>query len=108
MNRKELINYQDPRGQVPFDRGIKKLRDGRARSIVLARLDRLEMGNPGVHKSVGEGVKELIIDFGPGYRVYYGEDGMTIVILLIGGDKGSQDNDIKKAHGYWAEYKRRK
>ena len=70
----------------------------------MTRLDRVEQGNLGKHHSVGEGVSELVIDFGPGYRVYFGQDGMDLVILLIGGDKSSQQQDIQTARKYWREY----
>lgn len=62
------------------------------------------MGNFGHWKSVGQGVKELKIDVGPGYRIYFGEDGEKVVVLLVGGDKTTQSNDIKLAQQYWAEY----
>lgn len=86
---------------------LRKL-SGDHRTIVLHRLDRVEHGNFGDAKSVGDGVYELRVDIGPGYRVYYGIDGMTIVLLLCGGDKKSQIKDIKRAKEYWNEYKERK
>lgn len=73
------------------------LRDMRARARVLARIERLLAGNPGDAGPVGEGVSELRINYGPGYRVYYKKQGRTLVILLAGGDKGSQSKDIKAA-----------
>jgi len=85
---------------------LESLEDRKGRSVIRARLDRLEAGNPGDHRSVGEGVQELRIDFGPGYRVYYGEEGSTIVIVLCGGDKSSQEKDVRKAQEYWADYRR--
>ena len=85
---------------------MESLEDRKGRSVIRARLDRLEAGNPGDHRSVGEGVQELRIDFGPGYRVYYGEEGSTIVIVLCGGDKSSQEKDVRKAQEYWADYRR--
>jgi putative addiction module killer protein len=69
----------------------------------MTRLDRVERGNFD-HKSVGEGVQELIIDFGPGYRVSFGQDGPDFVILLIGGDKRTQPADIRAAKQYWRTY----
>ena len=76
-----------------FDR----LRDRRARALINVRLRRLQRGNPGDARSVGEGVSELRIHHGPGYRVYYVQRGCDIVILLAGGDKGSQQSDISLA-----------
>lgn len=73
---------------------------------VLARLRQLEQGNFGDYRSIGDGLSELRIFFGPGYRVYFGEHGDRIVVLLCGGDKGSQKKDIKKAKAYWKEYKK--
>jgi putative addiction module killer protein len=73
------------------------LRDQRARARIAKRLDRLVEGNPGDVKAVGEGVSELRIDYGPGYRVYYIERKSVLIILLCGGDKSTQDRDIKRA-----------
>ncbi len=76
---------------------LDDLRDIRARARVQARVDRLAAGNPGDVKPVGEGVSEMRIDYGPGYRVYFTRRGNEVVILLAGGDKSSQDADIKTA-----------
>ena len=76
---------------------IDKLSDKRARARILARVERLAFGNPGDTQPVGEGVSELRIHYGPGYRVYFKQQGHDLVILLAGGDKSSQDKDIKKA-----------
>jgi putative addiction module killer protein len=73
------------------------LRDERARAKILARIRRLSLGNPGDVESVGEGVSEMRIHFGPGYRVYFVQRGKTLAILLGGGDKGTQNRDIKAA-----------
>ena len=80
-----------------YDKWIKNLRDFQARTRILVRIDRLIDGNPGDVKPVGEGVSELRINYGPGYRVYSKQQGSKIIILLAGGDKRSQPNDIKKA-----------
>jgi len=72
--------------------------------IVRARLNRIRLGNFGDCKSVGGGVGELRIDFGPGYRVYYGRDGALVVVLLCGGTKGTQARDVLRAKGYWRKY----
>ena len=80
-----------------FDRWLSKLRDVRAAARVQARLDRLALGNPGDVKSVGEGVVEMRIDYGPGYRVYYVRRGLLVIVLLCGGDKSTQEKDIARA-----------
>lgn len=80
-----------------YVRWLDSLRDGRARARVLARVERLRTGNPGDVQPVGEGVSELRIDYGPGYRVYFMRRGQALVILLAGGDKGSQKTDIRRA-----------
>ena len=76
---------------------FNSLRDRQARARINARIRRLSLGNPGDVKPVGEGVSELRIDYGPGYRVYFVQRQQTIVILLAGGDKHTQDQDIKTA-----------
>ena len=73
------------------------LRDVRARARVLVRVERLAAGNPGDVRSVGEGVSELRIDYGPGYRVYFKKQGRMIVVLLVGGDKRTQSRDVRTA-----------
>lgn len=80
-----------------FARWIDSLSDIRARARILVRIERLSLGNPGDVKSVGDGVSELRIDYGPGYRVYYKKIGQTVIILLAGGDKKKQNKDIKLA-----------
>lgn len=83
-----------------------RLRDHRARAIIASRLDRLAHGHPGDVEPVGDGVSELRIHYGPGYRVYFQKRGNTIVVLLCGGDKSTQAKDIKTAKrlaGEWSE-----
>jgi putative addiction module killer protein len=80
-----------------FAKWLDGLHDIRARARILVRIERLAAGNPGDVKSVGEGVSELRIDYGPGYRVYYKKQGQKVVILLAGGDKSTQAKDIKTA-----------
>jgi putative addiction module killer protein len=79
-----------------------------ARAKVTTAIARMEQGNLSNAKSVGEGVLEYRIDIGPGYRVYFGRDGATLVILLTGGTKKRQQKDIEAAHGYWTDYKQRR
>jgi putative addiction module killer protein len=80
------------------------LKDAQATGIIRARLNRIRLGNFGDCKSVGGGVEELRIDFGPGYRVYYGREGARVVVLLCGGDKKMQGRDILTAQRHWKEY----
>jgi putative addiction module killer protein len=79
-----------------FDKWLINLRDPQARQRILARIKRLAEGNPGDVKPVGEGISEMRIDYGSGYRVYYRDTGKKIIVLLCGGDKRTQDADIKK------------
>ena len=101
---RELLEYVAESGRCPFADWINGL-DRQSRALVRKRLNRLRLGNLGDARSVGDGVKELRIHVGPGYRVYFGEDGETLVVLLCGGDKGSQDDDISRAKRYWADYR---
>lgn len=81
-----------------FETWLRKLKDIRAKARILRRLDRLAQGNPGDVRPIGKGLSELRIDVGPGYRVYYLQDADTLILLLCGGDKSSQQKDIDKAH----------
>ena len=105
----ETIIYETTTKKKPFIEWQEKLTK-KVESIVLVRLARMRSGNFGDHKPVkrGNGIYELRIDFGPGYRIYFGKQGATLVILLAGGDKGSQDRDIEKAKQYWSDFKERK
>lgn len=80
-----------------FRNWLSSLRDIRAHTILLRRVDRISLGNFGDHKMISSKVSELRIDYGPGYRIYYMKNGDEIIFLLIGGDKSSQKNDIQKA-----------
>jgi putative addiction module killer protein len=80
-----------------YARWFEKLRDKRARARILVRVRRLSLENPGDAQPVGEGVSELRIDYGPGYRIYFKQQRQTVVVLLIGGDKRTQQRDVEKA-----------
>ena len=105
---KTIKVYQRGDGNLPFVKWIKGLHDLRGKQKIEARIDRVRSGNLGDHRSVGEGALELRIQYGPGYRVYLGQEDNTFVIILLGGDKSSQDDDIKKAKEYWKEYQKEK
>ena len=92
-----IISVTEIRQTEEYSSWFEKLRDRQARARILARIRRLSLGNPGDVEPVGEGVSEMKIDYGPGYRVYYKQRGKTLVVLLAGGDKKSQKRDINKA-----------
>ncbi len=102
-----LEEYVTREGKNPFQKWLRGLRDTRARARIRIRLNRIRLGNFGTAKPVGEGVLELVIPYGPGYRVYFARTGSTVVLLLCGGDKSTQPRDINKAKEYWLDYQRR-
>ncbi len=102
-----LREYLDHQGRSPFECWLDVL-DSRAAAKVIVALARIEQGNFSNVKGVGGGVLEYRIDLGPGYRIYFGRDGETLVILLAGGTKNRQQDDIRTAQARWDDYKRRK
>jgi len=92
-------------GRVPFNEWLRNLADRDAVARILARLGRVRRGNLGDCRPVGEGVLELRVDYGPGYRVYFGQQGPRLVVLLCGGDKRTQDRDIRRAKEYWRQFR---
>lgn len=106
--QKILKIYDTIEGKNPYLDWLKSLRDVSTIARIRARIDRIEEGNLGNHKSLGLGLFEFKFDFGPGYRIYFAVDGDEIILLLIGGDKGSQKRDIEKARQYWTDYLMRK
>jgi putative addiction module killer protein len=94
-------------GDAPFLDWLDNLRDRQARAIIKKRLDRIALGNLGDTKSVGDGVFEFRIDYGPGYRVYFAQVGTVVLLLLCGGDKRTQDQDIVTAKNYWNHFNQR-
>jgi putative addiction module killer protein len=100
---KEIRIYEDEEGRAPFSEWMDR-QEAPLYGRVMARLERVELGNLGDHRGVGDGVFELRIDFGPGYRVYFGVDGSELVVLLIGGTKKTQRRDIETAKQYWRNY----
>lgn len=103
----QVLEYLDEDGRSSFARWFDGL-DGQASAKVTIALTRMAGGNFANIKGVGGGVLEYRIDFGPGYRIYLGLDGDTIIILLGGGTKQRQQHDIKAAQDHWSDYKRRK
>ena len=103
----EIREYLDNQGRSPYAEWFDDLNAQAAAKVVTA-LSRIEQGNLSNAKSVGGGVFEYRIDFGPGYRIYFGKDGETVVILLGGGTKKRQQKDIEAAQTLWQDYKRRK
>lgn len=104
VKEKQLEIYVATDGKKPFVEWLERLPDKAMRYRIKERLDRVALGNFGDHKTVGKGVFELRCAFGPGYRVYYGEVEDIIILLLCGGDKSSQKQDIRKAQLLWEEY----
>jgi putative addiction module killer protein len=107
MRMIEVLRYVTESGREVIREWLDELHDARAVTKVIMRLDRLADGNFGDCKPLRDGVCELRIDYGPGYRVYYAMVGRTCVLLLCGGDKRKQSSDIEKAIGYLRDYKRR-
>lgn len=96
--------YSDQAGREPYVIWVDSLKDTQTKARISQRIRRMEHGNFGDHKSVGEGVWELRLDFGPGYRAYYAFENERIVILLCAGSKKTQAKDIAQAKLYWKEY----
>ncbi|MBN4073893.1 type II toxin-antitoxin system RelE/ParE family toxin [Beggiatoa alba] len=108
-DRVNTINeYTDDQGKSPYADWLASLRDARAKAKIMLRVDRMELGLFGDSEPIGEGLSELRIHYGSGYRVYYGRAGQQIYLLLCGGDKSTQSKDIKKAKAYWKIHKQRR
>ena len=102
---RNLQAYRTPNGREPFTEWYDSIRDEKIQNRIGRRLDRIRSGNFGDYRSVGAGVFELRLLFGPGYRIYFGAVDDTIILLLCAGDKSSQTRDIERAKNYWLEYK---
>jgi len=100
-----IREYLTPQGNNPFRDWLKSL-DIRVQARIQARVLRFESGNLGDHKSVGGGVWEARLDFGPGYRLYFAKGGFSLILLLAGGDKASQSKDIRACQSFWADYRK--
>ena len=99
--------YKTTEGKAPFKEWLEDLRDANGRAKIRIRLDRARLGNLGDHKYLDDGVWELRIDYGPGYRVYFAKEENRLILLLIGGDKDTQSRDIVQATGYLQDHRRR-
>lgn len=103
-----LDYYENAAGRRLFKEWLAGMKDVNGRAKIRIRLDRARLGTLGDHKHVGSGVWEMRIDYGPGYRVYFAKEGNQLLLLLIGGDKSSQDQDIDRAQGYGLDHLGRK
>jgi putative addiction module killer protein len=103
----ELQEYLTREGRNPFREWLQALRDVRARAKIRVRLNRIRLGSFRNTRSLGKGVFELRIPYGPGYRVYFGRAGRKVVLLLCGGDKRTQREDVVRAKKYWLDYRTR-
>ncbi len=103
----QVIDYLSPEGHDPYKNWLSKLSDRLVRARIIVRVGRMAAGNFGDCKPLSDGVWELKIDHGQGYRVYYAKAGAEILLLLVGGDKRTQQADIQTAIKYWKDWKRR-
>src|SRR5712692_2498906 len=104
---RKVETYVSRDGKDVFQGWLNNVADQRARILVDKTIAKVRLGNLGQHKSVGEGVQEIVLDYGPGYRIYFGERGTTLVILLLGSTKKRQEEAIKLAKRYWKDWKER-
>lgn len=106
MPPKRLGIYRTPAGREPYREFLESIGDRRTAFKIEARVRRAALGNLGDHCGIGAGVIELRLHFGAGYRIYVGLEGQELIILLCGGDKSSQPEDIRRAIAFWADYRR--
>ena len=104
---KQIRFYQAKSGKIPYKEWFDGLKNSKVRHRIRARLDRVELGNLGDYKVLSDGVSELRLAFGSGYRIYFAEQNDYFIILLCGGDKGSQEKDINAARQYWKDLQER-
>nr|VFK46950.1 MAG: putative addiction module killer protein [Candidatus Kentron sp. TC]VFK51082.1 MAG: putative addiction module killer protein [Candidatus Kentron sp. TC]VFK62097.1 MAG: putative addiction module killer protein [Candidatus Kentron sp. TC] len=102
-----INEYTDEKGKSPYADWLRGLRDIRAKAKIIMQVDKMEVGLFGDVGPIGEGLSELRIHYGPGYRVYYGKKRQRLYLLLCGGDKSTQSKDVRKAKAYWKDHKRR-
>ena len=104
---RDIRRYITSDDKIPFAQWFNSLRDLKVKTKIAQRLNRISLGNLGDYRSVGEGVYELRIDYGSGYRIYFGQIGTNTILLLGGGDKKTQTKDIQLAKKHWKDYRRR-
>ncbi len=104
----EIEYYTTREEKKPFKAWLEGLKDVTGRAKIRVRLDRARLGNLGDYRSVSEGVHELRVDYGPGYRIYFAIEGKSLLLLLLGGDKSRQQRDIAIAREYWRDHQERK
>ena len=104
----EVQSYLDPEGKDPYTQWLARLPDRQAKARIVVRVGRMAAGNSGDHKPVADGVWELRIDWGPGYRVYYAQAGKRLILLVAGGDKRTQQADIAQALANWRDWQHRR
>jgi putative addiction module killer protein len=105
IKQRAVAYYQPPAGKIPVQEWLSSIKDKLTQAILYKRIRQAGLGQFGKTRNVGDGVWELKIDYGPGYRVYYGVHDDKLILILIGGSKRTQTADIKKARGYWNEWK---
>lgn len=99
-----INEYVTPNGEAPYSNWLNLLKDKKGKAIIISHVDRMEIGHFGDSKVLGDGIVELRIHYGPGYRIYYAREDKKIFLLLCAGDKSSQSKDIKQAKKYWKQY----
>jgi putative addiction module killer protein len=103
----QVFRYQKKDGTVPVSEWLRSIRDKAMQARIRLRLQRLAAGNPGDFKSIGHGLSELRLHFGSGFRVYFAQRGSSLILLLCGGDKSTQQKDISTAKDYLQDWKER-
>jgi putative addiction module killer protein len=99
--------YETEKGRIPFIEWLESFKDETAKNLILARIQRLRLGLWGKWRIISRNIFEVKVNYGPGYRVYYGKKGDNFILLLVGGMKRSQNRDIKLAKQYWSDFLKR-
>ena len=107
VKQRDIQYYETAAGKIPAKDWLSEVKDGLTQAILFKRIRQAGIGQFGKTRSVGSGVLELKIDYGPGFRIYYGIYEDKLILILMAGSKRSQDSDIKKAKAYWTEWKER-